>query len=111
MRKRTLAFAAATIIVVSTVHLAQTPSTSTAPVYLTPPKEIVEVFDAPPLPQIIVSPNRQLIGFQYRKGNPTIAELARPMLRPGSDRLLTTWGVTGPYRHLRTIARRGWAFC
>ena len=36
-----------------------------------------------------------------RRGHP---RPARSVLRPGSDRSLTTWGATGPHRHLRTIA-------
>ena len=52
MLKRTLAFAAAFIVTASTAQFAQT-GQQTAPRYLTPPKEIVEAFDAPLLPQAI----------------------------------------------------------
>jgi dipeptidyl aminopeptidase/acylaminoacyl peptidase len=75
---------------------AQSPGVSEAPKYLLPPKPVIDTFDATPLPQIIVSPNRQLIAFEYRKGNPTIAELARPMLRLAGARVDPK--TNGPHR-------------
>ena len=59
-------------------------ATATAPDvsrYLVPPPEIVRTFDAPPLPQVIVSPTKQSLAIMTRKGNPSLAELARPTLR------------------------------
>ena len=58
--------------------LAQSPD---QPRYLLPPPQIVATFDKPPLPQVIVSPTRQQLAVTMRKGNPTLAELARPTLR------------------------------
>src|SRR6266849_1658482 len=52
-----------------------------APKYLLPPKPVVNTFDAPPLPQAMVSPSRQVIALEFSKGHPSIAELAQPMLR------------------------------
>jgi len=49
--------------------------------YLIPSPQIVATFDAPPLPQVIVSPTRQLLAITTRKGSPSLAELARPTLR------------------------------
>src|SRR5882672_34485 len=49
--------------------------------YQVPPPQIVTTFDAPPLPQVIVSPTRQALAMTLRKGSPTLAELARPTLR------------------------------
>ena len=49
--------------------------------YLIPSPQIVATFDAPPLPQVIVSPTRQLLAITARKGSPSLAELARPTLR------------------------------
>ncbi len=49
--------------------------------YLIPSPQIVATFDAPPLPQVIVSPTRQVLAITTRKGSPSLAELARPTLR------------------------------
>ncbi len=57
------------------------------PKYLLPPPEIVATFDAPPLPQVIVSPSRQHLAIVTRTGNPSLAELARPMLRLAGSRV------------------------
>ena len=85
MLKRTLAFAAAFIVTATTAQFAQT-GQQTAPRYLTPPKEIVEAFDAPLLPQAILSPSKQVIALAYRRNYPTIAELSQPILRLGVSR-------------------------
>ena len=55
--------------------------------YRKPPKEIIEAFDAPPLPQAIVSPSRQVIALTWRRTYPTIAELSQPMLRLAGERV------------------------
>jgi len=55
--------------------------------YELPPKEIIAAFDAPPLPQGILSPSRQSIALLYRRPYPTIAELSRPMLRLAGARI------------------------
>ncbi len=49
--------------------------------YQVPSPQIVATFDAPPLPNVIVSPTRQMLAQTMRKGSPTLAELARPTLR------------------------------
>ena len=59
-----------------TAEQASAPSAST---YLLPPPQIIDIVDAPPIPQAIVSPSRQLIALVHRRVNPPIAELARPM--------------------------------
>jgi dipeptidyl aminopeptidase/acylaminoacyl peptidase len=58
-----------------------------APKYQLPPPQIVATFDAPPLPQVIVSPSRQQLAIVARKGNPSLADLARPMLRLAGSRV------------------------
>ncbi|MDX6529631.1 MAG: hypothetical protein QOH41_1921 [Blastocatellia bacterium] len=52
-----------------------------------PPKEIVAAFDAPPLPQAILSPSNQVMALTFRKAYPTIAELSQPMLRLAGARV------------------------
>ncbi len=55
--------------------------------YLAPPKVIVDILDANPIPQTIVSPTRQQIAVVERKSMPTIADLAQPMLRLAGVRI------------------------
>jgi dipeptidyl aminopeptidase/acylaminoacyl peptidase len=57
------------------------------PRYQLPPKDVVEAFDAQPLPQAILSPSKQLLALQYRHPYPTIAELAQPILRLAGARV------------------------
>src|SRR6185436_6099814 len=49
--------------------------------YQVPSPQIVATFDAPPLPNVIVSPTRQMLAQTMRTGSPTLAELARPTIR------------------------------
>ena len=49
--------------------------------YLTPPKTIVEILDAEPLPGTLLSPVAKTIALSRRKPMPTIGEVAEPMLR------------------------------
>ena len=55
--------------------------------YRIPSPEIVATFDAPPLPNVIVGPTRQVLALTLRKGSPTLAELARPTLRLAGARV------------------------
>jgi dipeptidyl aminopeptidase/acylaminoacyl peptidase len=72
---------------------AQVPTAADPPRYVLPPAEIVAAFDALPIPQAILSPSRQVVALVERKGNPSIAELARPMLRLAGERVdITTYG-------------------
>jgi len=66
---------------------AQSPAGSEPPKYALPPAPMVATFDAPPLPQVIVSPTRQQLAIVARRASPTLAELARPMLRLGGLRV------------------------
>jgi dipeptidyl aminopeptidase/acylaminoacyl peptidase len=55
--------------------------------YLTPPKEIVEILDAEPLPSVTVGPQRELIVLMQRRSMPSIEELSEPMLRLAGARI------------------------
>ena len=55
--------------------------------YLTPPKVIIDILDANPIPQTIVRASRQQIAIVERKSMPTIADLAQPMLRLAGVRI------------------------
>ena len=84
MRKSHFVLAAMLLVAVASIHFAQT---SDAPKYQLPPKEIVEAFDAPPLPQALLSPAKNVLALLYRRPYPTIAELSRPMLRLAGERI------------------------
>ena len=55
--------------------------------YLTPPKTIVDILDAAPLPSVVVSPSRTAIALLERSSMPSIAEVAEPMLRLAGMRI------------------------
>jgi dipeptidyl aminopeptidase/acylaminoacyl peptidase len=99
VRKRNFAFAAALIMALSAVQFGQT---NEAPRYLIPPKEIVAAFDVPPLPAAILSPSKQVMALTSRRPYPTIAELARPMLRLAGARVNPR--TNGPHRSANIYA-------
>ena len=57
-----------------------------APAYLTPPKAIVDILDAPWIPTAALSPSRDVVVLLETRSAPRIAELAEPMLRLGGLR-------------------------
>jgi dipeptidyl aminopeptidase/acylaminoacyl peptidase len=76
--------------------IAQQPTASTQTKYLLPPQNVIDAFDAPPLPQELLSPTRQVMALIYRKGEPDIAELAQPVLRLAGARVNPR--TSGPQR-------------
>ena len=84
MRKINFAFATLLIVTAAAMGFGQTPEGSR---YLMPPKEVIDAFDAPPLPQAILSPTKQMMALTFRKAQPTIAELSQPMLRLAGARV------------------------
>lgn len=83
MRKQNCVFAAALIVAIAVLAIAQT----NAPRYQLPPKHVIHAFEAPPLPQAILSPSRKTLALLYRRPYPTVAELSRPMLRLAGARI------------------------
>jgi dipeptidyl aminopeptidase/acylaminoacyl peptidase len=69
---------------------------ATQPQYLVPPKEVVDAFDAKPLPDAMLSPSRKVLALMQRRAQPTIAELSRPMLRLAGERINPK--TSGPHR-------------
>ena len=63
---------------------------------LLPPPQIVAAFDAEPLPQTILSPNKQVVALTKARTYPTIAELSQPMLRLAGARVNPK--TNGPHR-------------
>ena len=66
---------------------AQVPTASDPARYVLPPKAIVDAFDAEPLPQTLLSPNKQVIALTKARAYPTIAELSQPMYRLAGARV------------------------
>ena len=93
MRIKTIALTSALILAAAAAHFAQTPE---APRYLLPPKEIIDAFDAPPLPTALLSPSRQVLALSYRKAYPGIADLSQPMWRLAGERVNPK--TNGPHR-------------
>ena len=75
---------------------AQVPTASDPPRYVLPPKAIVDAFDAEPLPQTMLSPNKQVVALTKARTYPTIAELAQPMYRLAGSRINPK--TNGPHR-------------
>jgi dipeptidyl aminopeptidase/acylaminoacyl peptidase len=104
MRFRLLALG---LVAAATVGLSAQSAPGTG--YLTPPKVIVDILDAAPLPSVAVSPARDVIAVLPRRSMPSIAELSQPMLRLAGIRINPA--NNGPHRAaagtgitLRTIA-------
>ena len=55
--------------------------------YLTPPKVIADLMDAPPLPGVSLSPDRTVMLLSHRKSMPSIAEVAAPFYGLGGSRI------------------------
>ena len=90
---RVIAFA---ILILAPSLAAQVPSASDPPKYVMPPQDIVEAFDAEPLPQTMISPNRQALALLKARPYPAIAELSQPMLRLAGSRINPN--TNGPHR-------------
>ena len=55
--------------------------------YLTPPQEVVDILDAPTIPQVVVSPTGDSVVLLSRPSMPSLDELVQPMLRLAGYRL------------------------
>ena len=75
---------------------AQVPTAADPPKYVLPPKAIVDAFDAEPLPQTLLSPNKQVVALTKARTYPTIVELSQPMLRLAGSRVNPK--TSGPHR-------------
>jgi dipeptidyl aminopeptidase/acylaminoacyl peptidase len=96
------------ILAGSSASSAQAPASQPSG-YLTPPKAIVDIMSAEPLPTVAVSPTREVIALMRRNSMPPIAEVSQPMLRLAGMRINPR--TNGPHRTapgtgitLRTIA-------
>jgi dipeptidyl aminopeptidase/acylaminoacyl peptidase len=93
---RTSRFIAIAALLFAPALIAQVPSASDPPKYAMPPKNVVDVFDAEPLPQTLISPNHQVVALTKARNYATIAELSQPMLRLAGSRINPK--SNGPHR-------------
>ena len=108
MRMRWVAVLASSVLA-STWLFAQSGGAVATSGYLIPPKAILDILDADPLPGVTISPTRDVIALVSRHSMPSIAELSQPMLRLAGVRInLRTNGPrlapAGTGITLRTIA-------
>jgi dipeptidyl aminopeptidase/acylaminoacyl peptidase len=82
MTRRSLTFA---------LVLAALPAAAQAP-YKLPPKDVVDLVDAPPPPQVVVSPTGEAVLLAEPEAYPPIALLAEPVLRLGGLRITPATG-------------------
>jgi dipeptidyl aminopeptidase/acylaminoacyl peptidase len=94
MRMRTAALALGLTLPVTAGLLAQ--SAATRAEYLTPPKAIVDILNAEPLPAVTVGPARETIALMSRLSMPSIEEVSQPMLRLAGLRINPS--NNGPHR-------------
>jgi dipeptidyl aminopeptidase/acylaminoacyl peptidase len=80
MKKIWSALALFIIFVSSAVLVAQQP-------YKLPPKEVIDIVDAPPLPRAMLSPRKDLMLLAEYEPMPSIAYLAQPILRIAGIRI------------------------
>jgi len=96
MSSRPLRALALFALILAPALAAQVPTASDPPKYVMPPKAIVDAFDADPLPQTLLSPNKQVVALTKARTYPTIAELAQPMYRLAGSRVNPK--TNGPHR-------------
>lgn len=83
---RRIKFAFAAVLLLSATAFVQAQSADVQR-YQLPPKDVVDAFDAQPLPAALLSPSKQMFALTYRHPYPTIAELSQPILRIAGARV------------------------
>src|ERR1051326_64831 len=84
---RPLRFIVIALFLAAPALIAQVPSATDPAKYVLPPKHIVDVFDAEPLPQVLISPNRQVVALTKARTDPTIVEPSPPVDRLAGARI------------------------
>src|SRR5437867_4104265 len=96
MRKHVLSRLAVILTVLAPLARAQeTP-------YMKPPQAILDILNAPELPQVSVSPARDMILMSTQLRYPPIADVAAPMLRLAGSRIDAA--TNGPHRAQYSVA-------
>ena len=75
------------LIIVFAVALAISPVLSAQEPYKLPPKEVVDIVDAPPTPMVSASPTGDAMALIERESMPTIAYVSEPILRIAGMRI------------------------
>jgi len=86
MRYRTVAFTVLTFVAGTAGLFAQSAANRPSG-YLTPPKAIVDILEAEPLPLVAIGPDRETMVITTRRSMPSIEEVSQPMLRIGGTRI------------------------
>src|SRR5688500_11858843 len=86
MRHRTVAFAVLTFVAGTAGLFAQSAANRPSG-YLTPPKAIVDILEAEPLPLVAIGPDRETMVITTRRSMPSIEEVSLPMLRIAGTRI------------------------
>lgn len=87
MKLRAFAFASALVLAASAIQYAQTRQPAAKSGYLTPPKVVVDILDAPPTPSVVLSPDHRTVALLSRRSMPTVADLAQPIHRIAGARI------------------------
>jgi dipeptidyl aminopeptidase/acylaminoacyl peptidase len=75
------------LIIVFAVALAISPVLSAQEPYKLPPKEVIDIVDAPPTPMVSMSPAGDTMALVERESMPTIAYISEPILRIAGMRI------------------------
>jgi dipeptidyl aminopeptidase/acylaminoacyl peptidase len=94
----TVTGAIAIVSVVTVLCLSLAPNLWAQEPYKLPPKEIVDILDAPPTPMVLMSPARDRLALVEYESMPSIAYVARPMLRIAGIRIT-------PFNNSRQVLR------
>ena len=108
MRQRTRFCVAAAVLTATVTLGSDLAPAQGADGYLTPPSAMVEILDAPPIPQAVVSPSGETVAMLHRRSMPTLAQLAQPMLRLAGYRVNPRTNgphATGGLGHRITVTR------
>ncbi len=87
MNKLKALAALAALVLIPSAFAQQRPQPAAEQGYLTPPKVIVDMLDAAPTPNVVVSADRRTIALLERRSLPTIADLAQPIHRIAGMRI------------------------
>jgi hypothetical protein len=94
----TVTGAIAIVSVVTVLCLSLAPNLWAQEPYKLPPKEIVDILDAPPTPMVLISPARDRLALVEYESMPSIAYVSRPMLRIAGIRIT-------PFNNSRQVLR------
>src|SRR5918994_4391484 len=83
-------------VAIALLVLGSAAASAQSPGYQLPPKEIVDIVDAPLPPSSELSPTRDVLAVLEGAKMPTIEELSRPVLRLGGRRINPR--TNGPHR-------------